>query len=93
MTAVNIHCCSCKKPIDVGPEYIPEGDEGRQDLAVRCVYCLRLLCVPCALKHFEARNGGRIEKRVIEKVNTVTTTEWRKVPASAWAAEEKGEAK
>jgi hypothetical protein len=79
-----VNCCNCKCPVELGPEYIPEGSEWekRDDLAVRCVYCLTVFCAPCATQHFEARNGGKVQKRVV--VETKVVEEWREVPPSAW---------
>jgi DNA-directed RNA polymerase subunit RPC12/RpoP len=81
-----IHCCNCGRPLDLGPERIPADskDEKRKDLAIRCVYCLSLFCVPCSVKHFESRNGGRVQKRVTK---TTVIEEWKEVPASAWEKE------
>ena len=81
-----MQCCSCGRLLELGPEHIPEDstDEKRKDLAIRCVYCLSLFCVPCSIKHFESRNKGKIQKRIIK---TTEIEEWREVPNSAWETE------
>lgn len=71
------NCCQCRLPVSLGSEIIPEGEEQRKDLAIRCVYCLALFCVKCSYKHFETRNAGKVQKRIIKRT---TVEEWIEEP-------------
>lgn len=70
-------CCRCKREVEHGPEALSGDDRERDDLAIRCAYCFVIFCMPCSLKHFEARNAGKVQKRVVK---TTVTEEWIEEP-------------
>lgn len=70
-------CCQCKKAVEIGPEALDSDNRDRSDLAIRCVYCLSLFCVTCSERHFESRNAGKVQKRIVK---TTVIEEWIETP-------------